>query len=37
MLADFCWNLKRDKPETSHKRQRKYNKLDKHISLLLYY
>ena len=23
MLADFCWNLKRDQPETSHKRQRK--------------
>ena len=23
MLADFCWNLKRDQPETSHKMQRK--------------
>ena len=23
ILADFCWNLKRDQSETSHKRQRK--------------
>jgi len=23
-LADFCWNLMRDEPSTSHKRQRKY-------------
>lgn len=24
MLADFCWNLMRDQPHVSHKRQRKY-------------